>query len=66
MSRTAYIERLQALENAIKLSIGESEDYDGPADPLHLVEASRCGLPVDSRVSKGDLLSAVQLQIRAS
>ncbi len=60
------IECLSKLEYAIRQSMTVREDQDEPANPEHKNEAERYGISVDSEVTKGDLLNAVQTLVRAT
>lgn len=59
------IEPLSKLEYAIRQSMTVREDQDEPANPEHKDEAKQYGIPVDSGVTKGDLLNAVQTLVRS-
>ena len=65
MEQDHSIERLTILEYAIRQSMTVREDQDEPANPEHKDEAERYGISVDSTVTKGDLLNAVQTLVRA-
>lgn len=41
------------------------DDQDEPANPEHKDEAERYGISLESAVTKGDLLNAVQTLVRA-
>ena len=60
------IERLKEFEYEIRRSIVVREDQEDNADPQHISEAERCGLPVGDMSTKGDLLNAVQTAIRSA
>lgn len=59
------IEHLGILEYAIRQSMTVREDQDEPADPQHLAKAGQYGIAVDTDMTKGDLLNAVQTMHRA-
>lgn len=59
------IESLSKLEYAIRQSMTVREDQDEPANPEHNDEAEHYGIEVDSAVTKGDLLNAVQTLVRS-
>ncbi len=59
------IERLSALEYAIRQSMTVREDQDEPAIPQHLTEAAQYGITVSEAMTKGDLLNVVQTMHRA-
>ncbi|RBA24767.1 hypothetical protein [Herminiimonas fonticola] len=65
MEQDNLIERLTILEYAIRQSMTVREDQDEPANPEHKDEAERYGISLDSAVTKGDLLNAVQTLVRA-
>lgn len=65
MEQENLIERLTILEYAIRQSMTVREDQDEPANPEHKTEAERYGMSLDSAVTKGDLLNAVQTMVRA-
>jgi len=60
------IDKLTALEYAIRRSITVREDQDETADPQQLDEAARFGIRADDQITKGELLSAVQTMVRAA
>lgn len=64
-SHADLIECLSKLEYAIRQSMTVREDQDEPANPEHKDEAERYGIEVDSAVTKGDLLNAVQTLVRS-
>ncbi|HTH95197.1 MAG TPA: hypothetical protein VL550_08190 [Rhodocyclaceae bacterium] len=65
MNRTDQTGQMQSLEYAIRQSMSVREDQEDPADPLHIEEARRYGIPAHDDLSKGDLLSLVQTHLRA-
>lgn len=65
-SYSDLIEQLTTLEYAVRQSMTVREDQDEPANPEHKDEAERYGISVNSEVTKGDLLNAVQTLVRAT
>ena len=65
MSSIELAERLKNLEYAIRQSMPVREDQEDMADAQHLAEAAACGVAVTPGLSKGDLLSLVQTQLRS-
>lgn len=65
-NKADLIEHLSKLEYAIRQSMTVREDQDEPANPGHKDEAECYGITVDSEVTKGDLLNAVQTLVRAT
>jgi len=59
------LEQLQKLEYAIRQSMPVRDDQEDPAEPQHLTDAAASGIAVTPDLSKGDLLSLVQTQLRA-
>ena len=60
------IERLKALEYAVRKSMAVREDQDEVAEPQHVEEAQACGIWAEDATTKGDLLGAVQTLVRAT
>jgi hypothetical protein len=58
-------QRLKTLEYAVRSSIYVREEQEDDAEPDHLKEAAQCGIEVNARMTKGDLLNAVQTILRA-
>ncbi len=65
INQTDLIERLIALEYAIRQSMTMREDQDEPASHHHKEAAETYGIVVEVAVTKGDLLNAVQTLVRA-
>lgn len=64
-SMSEIIERLTALEYAIRQSMAVREDQDEPAELQHAGEARRHGILIEDGITKGELLNAVQTSVRA-
>jgi len=64
-NNTDLISSLNKLEYAIRQSMTVREDQEEPADPEHKDQAERHGISVDSALTKGDLLNAVQTLVRS-
>tara|TARA_R110001599_G_scaffold64023_5_gene179792 strand:- start:102052 stop:102324 length:273 start_codon:yes stop_codon:yes gene_type:complete len=68
VNANALIEQLIALEYAIRQSIAVREDQEDDADASHLDTAKSYGITVTDDmtggISKGDLLNAVQTELR--
>lgn len=68
VNANASIEQLIALEYAIRQSTAVREDQEDDADAGHLEAAKNYGINVTDEmtggISKGDLLNAVQTQLR--
>jgi hypothetical protein len=60
------IAQLQNLEYEIRRSIPVREDQEDAAEPQHIDAARALDIPLQGDITKGDLLGAVQTQLRAA